>query len=1158
MFAAAVASAATSIACGATSVWLSPLAGSWSDPARWAGGVPGPNDEAIFGSTGGAIPFFVNFASSTQVGYLRVTNQAPILNTGPNTLSVNHAMWVGVGGGSGASATLDGGNLSVAEDFAVGVDSAIGTMSVKNGAHVTVGKMGVGAGNAPAVGVLDVSGPGTVFEKIDCCDPTVGFGPGNHGTLLVSDGASVSLDLGFVGIGREGGVGTVSVTGGGTLHVSNGDVALGAGISGTTAGSGQLTVSGKGSQLVVADRNLYVGLSGGAGSASVTEGASLSLGTGECFVGIGSSPIGPGIGDLTLTGASLTARTFSVGTSDAYGDVDLLDASVLQVTQDMRVDRGTCEVSGASSVTTGNAVVADGNGTQASLVVSGPGTLFRGLSGIGTNGNDSPAIGSVTITDGGHVLSLDSNGTPRFAFVGFGNSPDTLGIATVSGAGSVWDGIDWLTIGGVYHTDSVGKGELHIADGGVVSSARGIISERASNTGKVTITGAGSKWAVSGDFSLSNGDGDGGVAHLTLAGGGAVQCGALRSGQQATIHIELGSAMGLPIDVGGLATLDGQLEITLAPGFELSAGQSVTVIHAGSFAGGFDAANLPRGYVVTQTATSIAITKIDRPVSISITPAPLPVATGFVSQANATATLAGGGTVDITAVATWSSSNPAVVAASPGGALYGLADGSATISATYGGLSANAAVVSGDPAYATGCELVSITASGQQAPIDVVADAPYLSADGRYVLFRSTSELYAGPTVTPIDLLLKDRETGTFELVARDSKGAMPDTNTAQGRISGDARFVSFTALATNFGPISSTKYEVYVRDRETGDTERVSVAADGGLADADSLANDVSDDGRYVIFNSVAGNLVSPPWVPSTTLQLFLRDRVAGTTTLISQGGGAPGNGSVINMDITGDGRFIVFDSYASNLVPGDTNNQPDVFLFDRLSGTIERVSVTDDEAQAVGGLSQGAQVSEDGNRILFFSFANNLVPNHNGQRHAYLRDRAAGTTRLISATETGGQSAGSSGSLAIARNGAYVSFRTGGSLVAADQNASDDVYRVRVDDGSIDLVSKSPVTGLAVGGSNWTALNGDGSLIVFRSTSSALAPFDSNGFADFFATPLAVPVTGDLDGDGHVGGADLALLLGAWGTSGAGDLDGDGIVGGSDLAILLGSWTP
>jgi T5SS/PEP-CTERM-associated repeat protein len=153
--------------------------------------------------------------------------------------------------------------------------------------------------------------------------------------------------------------------------------------------TGRLTVSGKGSQLVVADRNLYVGLSGGAGSVSVTEGASLSLGTGECFVGIGSSPIGPGIGDLTLTGASLTARTFSVGTSDAYGDVDLLDASVLQVTQDMRVDRGTCEVSGASSVTTGNAVVADGNGTHASLVVSGPGTLFRGLSGIGTNGNVS-------------------------------------------------------------------------------------------------------------------------------------------------------------------------------------------------------------------------------------------------------------------------------------------------------------------------------------------------------------------------------------------------------------------------------------------------------------------------------------------------------------------------------------------------------------------------------------------------------------------------------------------------------------------------------------------------------------------------------------------------------------------------------------------------
>lgn len=461
--------------------------------------------------------------------------------------------------------------------------------------------------------------------------------------------------------------------------------------------------------------------------------------------------------------------------------------------------------------------------------------------------------------------------------------------------------------------------------------------------------------------------------------------------------------------------------------------------------------------------------------------------------------------------------------------------------------------------FETGCELVTITPAGVQVEYSVPQIYPQLSGDGRYVVFQAQSDAIVGPTPADYDVFLKDRLTGAIELISVNTAGEPGDANSGEPHITADGQLVTFVSGSTNLGlraPVTPT-FNIWVRDRTTGITEQISLAANGGAPNDSSFVSDISDDGRHVVFVSLASNLISRP-AGNGWLQLFVRDRLTQTTALLSNVGGELANNHIFNPRVSSDGRFITFYSLASNLVPGDTNGTYDVFVADRVKGTIERVSITDDEQQAVGGPSQGGYISDDGSRVFFFSLATNLVADFNGQRHSYVRDRAAGTTRIMTLDENGQQSSGSSGSLSISGDGKYVAFRTAGSLVGADQNASDDVYRVRVDDGAIDLVSISIVTGLASGGSAYSTLDFDGSEVAFRSESSSLVTFDQNGVADYFARPMPVTLPGDLDGDNSVGGADLAILLGAWGTAGNGDLDGDGIVGGADLAILLGAWTP
>src|SRR5882672_2313784 len=222
-----------------------------------------------------------------------------------------------------------------------------------------------------------------------------------------------------------------------------------------------------------------------------------------------------------------------------------------------------------------------------------------------------------------------------------------------------------------------------------------------------------------------------------------------------------------------------------------------------------------------------------------------------------------------------------------------------------------------------------------------------------------------------------------------DSSGVEGNYSSDSPSISADGRFVAFSSIATNLVPGDTSYFaDVFLRDRVAGTTERISVGAGGGEANAASETPRISADGRFVAFASDASNLVSGDTNANT--DIFVYDRIHGTLERVSlTAAGAEANSGSLAPSISADGRLVAFESYSTNLVPGDTNASRDVFVRDRLAGTTERVSVATGGAQG-NGASQSASIAEVGRFVAFSSLATNLVPGDgNGATDVFVRDR-------------------------------------------------------------------------------------------------------------------------------------------------------------------------
>ena len=222
---------------------------------------------------------------------------------------------------------------------------------------------------------------------------------------------------------------------------------------------------------------------------------------------------------------------------------------------------------------------------------------------------------------------------------------------------------------------------------------------------------------------------------------------------------------------------------------------------------------------------------------------------------------------------------------------------------------------------------VSVDSSGNEG--NNTSSSPSISADGRYVAFQSDADnLVPGDNNISGDVFVHDRNTGATELVSVDSSGNEGNNTSSSPSISADGRYVAFYSVADNLVPGDTNgKLDVFVHDRNTGATELVSVDSSGNEGNGDSMDPSIGADGRYVAYDSSATNLVSGD--TNGQLDVFVHDRNTGATELVSvDSSGNEGNNYSSSPSISADGRYVAYDSSATNLVSGDTNGQLDVFV--------------------------------------------------------------------------------------------------------------------------------------------------------------------------------------------------------------------------------------
>ena len=342
---------------------------------------------------------------------------------------------------------------------------------------------------------------------------------------------------------------------------------------------------------------------------------------------------------------------------------------------------------------------------------------------------------------------------------------------------------------------------------------------------------------------------------------------------------------------------------------------------------------------------------------------------------------------------------------------------------------------------------VSVSSNGAQGN-SWSAGGGTISADGRYVAFPSAaSNLVSGDTNKTYDVFVHDRETGQITSVSVSSVGMQGNRYSYQPFISASGRFVAYSSAASNLVPADTNELiDIFVHDREMGQTTRVSVSSDGGQANRHSYLPSISDDGRYVAFYSEATNLVSGD--TNGAADVFVHDRETGQTRRVSVSSeGVQGNFDSKNPSISADGRFVAFTSDASNLVSGDTNGTYDIFVHDRFSGETTRVSVASDGTEANGKNfgSHYPYLTADGRYVTFGSFASNLVAGDtNGFVDIFVHDRETGETTRVSVSSTGVQGNSDSYSpSSISDDGRYVAFYSDASnLVVDDTNGCRDIF--------------------------------------------------------------------------------------------------------------------
>ena len=418
---------------------------------------------------------------------------------------------------------------------------------------------------------------------------------------------------------------------------------------------------------------------------------------------------------------------------------------------------------------------------------------------------------------------------------------------------------------------------------------------------------------------------------------------------------------------------------------------------------------------------------------------------------------------------------------------------------------------------------------------------PAVNADGRYIAFQSdATNLVPSDTNAATDIFVRDTCRGaapgcspSITRISVATDGSQANGNNTHPVMSGDGRFIAFVSSATNLASGSNNGVgDVFVRDTCVGalsctpSTTRVSLATDGTHGNAASVAPAIDATGRFIAFESSATNLI--PGDTNGFDDIFVRDTCLGATSctpsttrvsVASDGSQATQQSSTPS--ISADGRFVAFESIATNLVSGGTSSQGDIFLRDTCVGatgcTPSTSRVSRDSTGAPGnGQSFLPRISGNGRFVVFTSFASNLVASDsNGVHDVFVRDTCFGasgpctaSTALASVDSSGKQGDTPSGGPAtngasITPDGRFIAFGSRATnLVPGDTNATFDIF---VRDTCAGATGCAPATirvSIALDGTEGTdrsdapVITSDGRFVVFQSLASNLLPgaVDSN----------------------------------------------------------------
>ena len=409
-------------------------------------------------------------------------------------------------------------------------------------------------------------------------------------------------------------------------------------------------------------------------------------------------------------------------------------------------------------------------------------------------------------------------------------------------------------------------------------------------------------------------------------------------------------------------------------------------------------------------------------------------------------------------------------------------------------------------AFAGQTTRVSVSSSGVTA--DGSASSAVVSADGRYAVFASAAtNLRDGVVTTGTHVYRHDRTTGRTVLVSVTPAGAPGNDVSRDPSVSADGRFVVFGSFATDLvDGDTNVRQDVFVRDMVTGTTRLVSGATEGvvGLAGASSLsglsgAREITDDGRYIVFNSFATNLVAG--VTNGTHHVYVKDMTTGAVVRASvNDAGEPGNRPSVQPAISGDGRVVAFQSTSTNFTSSPLFNSAQIFVRQLPDGptTLETPA-----AAAAARRSAVPTLSYDGRYLAFESDAPlDTADLDNGTSDIFLRDREARTTVLASLSPNA-VSGAFSARPSISGDGRWVVFDSLDELlVDGDLGGHNDVFLYDRDARTVVLVSRNDAgeqangpSGLVAGGAS---VSSNGQVVLFGSLATNLvaapAPSGSN----------------------------------------------------------------